>query len=173
MLKKLVFNQEKNQIQQDNTTRTKSYVNDNKISEKVINDTDNEAKLQLHEEQLDIVKKWMQTKDVTIHKEVLTEEKTITVPVTREELVIEKKLLDEESPNKTDGNREVIRIPISEERIEVTKHSVVLQDIEIYKRQFQENKYIQETLKKEKLHLEITGNPKVINEATEKNSLFI
>jgi conserved domain len=170
MLNKLVFSQDRNQIQQDNTTRDGLYVNDNKISEEIINNTDNEAKIQLHEEQLDIAKKWIQTRDVNIHKEVFTEEKTITVPVTREELVIETKLLDEESTNKTDGNIEVIRIPISEERIEVTKHSVVLEDIQIYKHQFQENKCIEETLKKEKLHLEITGDPKVINEETGKHS---
>jgi len=157
MLKKLLFSKEKKQTDQDNITKNESYGNNNKSFDQVINDT--KATLRLHEEQLDIVKKWVKTGDVDIHKEVLTEEKTLTVPVTREELVVEKKFLDKTS----DGNVEVIRIPIREEQIEVTKHWVVLEDVQIYKNQFQENKSIEETLKREELHLETTGNPKITN----------
>lgn len=130
---------------QDKTTK---YINDIKIPEQ---------KLKLREEQIDISKKWIQTGEVTVHKEVLTQEKNITVPVTHEELVIEKKVLDE--PVHT----ETIRIPISEERIEITKHPVILEDVEIKKRQFQEIETVKQTLKKEKLHLETTGNPQVID----------
>ena len=145
-----------------------SNTNDRKVSEQVIYDTDNSATLQLHEEKLDISKKWIKTGEVSIHKEVFTEEKTITVPVTHEELIIKKKVLDAENPDQTDGHTEIIRIPISEERIEVIKHPTVLEDVAIYKRQFQETTSVTETLKKEKVHIETTGNPKVVNKNTEK-----
>lgn len=149
-------------------TESNSNTNDCKVSEQVIYDTDYSAMMQLHEEKLDISKKWIQTGAVSIHKEVFTEEQTITVPVTHEELIIEKKVLDTESPNQTGEHTEIIRIPISEERIEVIKHPAVLEDVAIYKRQFQETKSVKETLKKEKVYIETTGNPEVVDKNTEK-----
>ncbi|GIM27733.1 hypothetical protein CPJCM30710_03990 [Clostridium polyendosporum] len=143
-----------------------SYVNNHKNPEQVINDINTDAKLQLRKEKLDIVKKWIKTGEVAVHKEAFTVEKNITVPVTREELVIEKKVLNTDSPDQTNNHIETIRIPISEERIEVTKHPVILEDVEIYNHQFQEIEHIKETLKKEKLHVKTTGKSKVINKKT-------
>jgi uncharacterized protein (TIGR02271 family) len=132
----------------------------NKKREQISN-LDN-LQFQLREEKLDIDKKKVKTGKVTIHKEVLREEKSVIVPVIREELVIEKEVLDEGGSNKIRSFIETIRIPISEERIEVTKHPVILEEVEIYKRQFQETKHIEETLKKEKIHLETNLNPEII-----------
>lgn len=120
-----------------------------------------DTNIQLHEEKLDIAKKWIQTGEVNIHEEVLTEEKNITVPVNRKELVIEKK--------DADGTVEAIRIPISEERIEIVKHPTILEDVKIFKRQYQDIKPFEETLKKEKLHVETTGDAAVIYNESEKH----
>ena len=60
-------------------------------SEHLLDDITSEANLKLREEQLNIYKNWKQTGEVAIHKEISTEEKTITVPIIREVLVIEKK----------------------------------------------------------------------------------
>jgi uncharacterized protein (TIGR02271 family) len=155
-------------MSKDKIAKYDSNTNDRKVSEQVIYDTDNSAKLQLHEEKLDISKEWIKTGEVTIHKEIFTEEKTITIPVIHEELIIEKKVLDAENTDPTAEHTEIIRIPISEERIEVIKHPTVLEDVAIYKRQFQETKSVTETLKKEKVHMEITGNPEVVDKNTEK-----
>ncbi|TYR81345.1 YsnF/AvaK domain-containing protein [Priestia megaterium] len=149
-----------------------SNVNDGKASEQFIYNTDHSAKLLLHEEKLDVFKKWIQTGEVTIHKEVFSVEKTIVVPVTCEELVVEKKVLGAEKPDQTDGHTEIIRIPISEERIEVIKHPTILEDVTIYKRQFQKIESVEETLKKEKAHIETIGNPEVIDKDIEKHSSF-
>lgn len=118
--------------------------------------------IQLHEEKLDIAKKWIQTGEVNIHEEVLIDEKNITVPVNRKELVIEKK--------DANGNVEAIKIPISEERIEIVKHPIILEDVKIFKRQYQDIKSVEETLKKEKLHVETTGDTAVIYNGPEKHS---
>ena len=144
-----------------------SNTNNREVSEQVIYVTDHSAKLQLHEEKLDITKKWIKTGEVAIHKEVFTEEKNITIPVIHEELIIEKKVLDAENPDKTGEHTEIIRIPISEERIEIIKHPTVIEEVEIYKRQFHETKSVKEILKKEKLHIETTGNPEVVDKNTE------
>jgi uncharacterized protein (TIGR02271 family) len=126
-------------------------------------DSDNQVqKLQLHEEQLDISKTWIQTGEITVRREVVTEIKRIEVPVVREELVIEKKILDAKSLDQQAEHTETIRIPISEERIEITKQLTALEDISIYKNTFEEIVQIDETLKKEILDVNTTGSPIVI-----------
>ncbi len=123
----------------------------------------NQSKLHLKEEQLDITKRRVKTAVVTVHKEIIKEEKNITVPVTREELVIEKEVLDKADPSKTNERTETIRIPIKEELIEIIKHPVAQEDVKIYKEQTSEIQHVQELLAKEKLHIKTTGNPKIIN----------
>ncbi|KNY28038.1 YsnF/AvaK domain-containing protein [Pseudobacteroides cellulosolvens] len=118
----------------------------------------NNHKLFLREEQLDISKEQVKTGEVIVHKEVVTEDKCITVPVTREEIVIEKRVLAE---NKKDWLTETIRIPVSEERIEVIKHPVLLEDVEIYQNIYQNTQHIKISLKKEKVKWTVKGNPKI------------
>ena len=72
------------------------------------NDDEIIAKLQLKEEHL--FRKWMEVGEVDIYKESVTIEKTITVPIVQEQLVIEKDLHSRDS-NSKDENLEIIRIP--------------------------------------------------------------
>lgn len=126
-------------------------------------ETDDNLTLKLREEKLDISKRNVQTCEVRIRKEILTEEKNITVPITREELIIEKIFLDSSVPSESAKHNETIRIPISEECIEISKHPVKLQEVTAYRNQFQETKHITEMIKKEKAHVKTTGNVKVID----------
>jgi uncharacterized protein (TIGR02271 family) len=120
-----------------------------------------DGKLQLHKEKLEITKNMVKTADVKVYKKTFTEEKQITVPITREELIIEKKVLNQ---NETEPQIETIRIPVVEDRIEVTKHPVILENVEIYKNQFQELIHLNETLQEEKIHIETIGDIKVREE---------
>jgi uncharacterized protein (TIGR02271 family) len=117
--------------------------------------------LELHKEELQITKNMIKTADVKVYKKTFTEEKQITVPLTREELIIEKKVLD---PNGAEPQIEIIRIPIVEERIEVTKKPVILENVEISKNQFEEMIHLNETLKEEKINIETIGDIKVREE---------
>lgn len=132
-----------------------------KVSEqpKKANDHYDEVTLKLHKEELQVSKKWIETANVTVYKESYTEEKQILVPVRREELIIEKKILN--SKGETDKNIETIRIPLREDRIEVTLHPTLLEDVEIYKNQYEELKHVIETLKEEKVHIETIGDIKL------------
>lgn len=125
--------------------------------------------LQIKEEQLELAKKWIQTGDVKIYKESFTEEKTFTVPIEFEELVIEKKNLISATPEHNDVPTEVIRIRLSEEHVEFTKHTVVLEDVSIYKQQKEDIKHIVESLKREEINVKISGSPKVRDESNSKN----
>lgn len=119
--------------------------------------------LQIKEEQLDIAKKWIQTGDVKIHKEIFSEEKNFTIPIQREDLVIEKKSIASSNSKDKASETQIIRIPLSEEHVEFSKHKVVLEDISIYKQQINDIEHIEETLKKEKPKVKISGSPSVIN----------
>jgi uncharacterized protein (TIGR02271 family) len=102
--------------------------------------------VQLREEQLQVRKSRVQLADVTTHKEVVREKKTVTVPVTREELVVEK-----------DGE-EAARIPLREERVEVSTRSVPLNEVSVYEREWQEEQEVEAVLKKEVARIETTGD---------------
>lgn len=115
--------------------------------------------LQIKEEHLDIAKKWVQTGDVKIYRENFTEEKSFTVPIIREELVIEKKDLTSNKKEQKDTPPEVIRIPLSEEQVEFTKYKVNLEDVSIYKQHIEDIKHIEETLKREEAKVTISGSP--------------
>lgn len=123
----------------------------------------NAATIQLHEEQLDISKKKVPLCEVKFHREFVTEEKTITVPVKREELVIEKIILNPISSYNAENHIETIRIPISEERFDIDKHIVQLEEITIKNHTFEEIQHINEILKKEKINVKVTGNANVID----------
>lgn len=119
-------------------------------------DETQDVTFQLHKEKLDIIKQRVETADVKVYKNTYTEVKQILVPVVHEELVIEKKGL---TPDHSEI--EVTRIPMGEERIEVTLHPTVLQNITVDKRQFEEVIQVSETLKEEKLRIETVGEIKV------------
>ncbi len=118
------------------------------------------TKLQLREEVLNLTRKWEQYAEISWHKEVLREEKNLTIPLCREELVIEKKFTDRKHPEQP-IQTETIRIPIKEERIEVNKHTFNLEEVAINKERLQQRYCVRASLKKEVPSIKILGNPKV------------
>jgi uncharacterized protein (TIGR02271 family) len=130
--------------------------------------TNKNVSLQIKEEQLSIAKKWISTGEVKITRATFLDEKTFTIPVKREELIIEKKSLVS-TPEK-DVTPELIRIPLSEERVEFTKHKVALEDVSVYKRQIQDIKHIEKTLRREEPKVKIFGSPFVREESDSKKS---
>ncbi len=122
---------------------------------------DEDRTMRLHEERLDISKSRETTGEVNLRKEVVEEQKTINVPVSREEVVIEKKVIHDDAAGEPIGRDETIRIPVTEERVEVNKRPVVTGEVEIHKREVQETEQVRDTLKKEEARLDQTGNPRV------------
>jgi len=124
----------------------------------------------VREEELRIHKQAVETGEIVIRKEVITEEKTIRVPVTREELVVEGRpgsghpSTSAETVNEGETLDEALRdggtlrIVLREEQVRVEKVPVVKEEIFISKRQIQETRHIEETLKREEAHIERVGN---------------
>ncbi|MNH74829.1 Stress response protein YsnF [compost metagenome] len=121
-------------------------------------------KLRLHEEQLTVDKNRVQTGEVQIHKEIVEEQKTINVPVTHEEVVIERRAVQDGVTDQPIGKDETIRIPVSEEKVEVNKQSVVTGEIEARKREVQETEQVQDVIRKEEARVERSGSPEVREE---------
>lgn len=151
------------------TVQSKIYKNDIETDPKEnFYSSDGDMKMQLREEQMKISKDKIQTGEVSIHKEVLTEEENITVPVKREELVIEKTVSNPQIHDKSDAHTEIIRIPISKERIDIHKQPVTLEDVSVSNHQYKEVKHITETLKKEIPHISINGDAKIVDKEIDK-----
>lgn len=146
----------------------------------------------IREERLEVNKQVVQTGEVIIRKRVITENKTFTVPVTREEVTIErlsaKDITDATRANAnrnpgmayggapiqqadvdaantamTDGgeilnNGGTIRILVREEQVTLNKQTIVVEEIVVRKQQIQETRELTDTVKREEVRIEHTGN---------------
>ena len=138
--------------------------------------SDDERVIELKKEELDIDKDRVEVGEVDIKKVVKTETKTIEVPVEKEEIVIERRpgtgsvtpgdTIDEAGIFEKDNE---IHIPISEERVDVTKRTVSGDDVVIKKEKHTENKTIVETVKSE--DIEVEGDARVETDTTIDNDL--
>ena len=121
------------------------------------------GKLELRKEELDINKKRIPSGEVELGKEIIEEEKIVDVPVTHEEVIIERRSLNNETTDSPISDTETIRIPVSEEQVDVSKHTVVTGEVKAHKREVEETKHIDETLKREEAHINTTGNANIVN----------
>ena len=122
----------------------------------------NDVTLKIKEEQLDIAKKWVETGKVKVYKDTFIEEKKFTVPVRREELVIEKSSLSSDVTNEQTNPLEVIRIPLSEEQVEFKKSRVDFEEISIYEQKIQDIKHVEDVLRREEAKVKSFGDIEVI-----------
>jgi len=120
-----------------------------------------EQKVQLREEELQVHKRPVQTGEVTVGKEVITEHKTVEVPVQREEVVIERRPASGQASSQEIGAGEQIRIPVSEEEVDVEKVAAVKEEVTVGKRKVKGTEKVSEDVRKEQVKVEEKGNPNV------------
>lgn len=138
------------------STQTTDY--DASATGQAVADTDEARRLRLREEQLQVSKQPVQTGEVGIRKEVITEQKTIDVPVTREEVVIEQRPVSGQVSDTPIGEGEEIRVPVREEQVNVSKQTVDKGEVAIGKRQVQETKQVSDTVRREEARVEREGD---------------
>jgi uncharacterized protein (TIGR02271 family) len=119
--------------------------------------TEEERRLQLHEEQLRVYKQSVQTGEVRLGKEVVTEQKTINVPVTHEEVYVERRPVSGQVSETPIGEGETIRMPVSEEQVTVSKQTVETGEVALGKRQVQETQQVADTVRREEARIEREG----------------
>ena len=119
--------------------------------------------LHLHQEELDISKNRTNAGEVILSKEIVEERKIVDVPVTHEEVVIERRAINNEISNSSIGEEETIRIPVSEEHVDVSKHTVTTGEVSAYKRAVEQTQHIEEMLRKEEARVNTTGTVNVVS----------
>ena len=119
--------------------------------------------VQLREEQLQARTTPVEAGRVQIGKEVVSEERTLEVPVTREEAVIERRPVERRPTDEPigEGEDQTIRVPLREERVEVEKRPVVYEEVEVGKRRVQETQPVSDTVRREEARVESQGEVEV------------
>ncbi len=122
---------------------------------------DEARKLQLREEQLDVTKNTVRSGEVGVHKEIIEEQKSIDVPVSHEEVVIERRAVNNVPTDEPVGMDETIRVPLTEEQVEVNKRNVVTGEVEVHKREVHETEQVRDTLRREEARVDKDGRVEV------------
>lgn len=124
--------------------------------------TDQERTLRLREEQLQATKERVQSGQVNLRKDVVEEQKTINVPVTHEEVYVERRDVAAGQVDDTPiGQDETIRVPVSEEQVNVTKNAVVTGEVSVGKRAVTENQQVTDTVQHEEARVGRDGDVNV------------
>jgi uncharacterized protein (TIGR02271 family) len=120
-------------------------------------------RIQLRGEVLRTFTERVQRGEVRLRKEVVTENKTVEVPVTREELVVERvPVSGQEAANAGEiGSDKEIRVPLSEERARVEKQPVVQDEVRVGKRAVQKTEHVSEEVRHEELRVDKDGDVEV------------
>jgi uncharacterized protein (TIGR02271 family) len=115
--------------------------------------------VQLYGEVLRVHKERIQRGEVRVRKEVVPEQQTVQVPVTREEIYIERRPGEaREATGARIGENKELRVPVSEEQVHVEKRPVVREEVEVGKRAVQENRNVTDTVRHEELQVEQQGD---------------
>jgi len=116
--------------------------------------------VRLHEERLKVDKERVQTGDVKVRTEVRTEHQTITVPVEKEEVVIERHPVHGAATG-GEVKAQEIRIPVREEKVHVAKETVVKEEVSVGTRKVQGTETVSADVRKEELKVEQQGEARV------------
>jgi uncharacterized protein (TIGR02271 family) len=118
--------------------------------------------MQLREEELHARTDRVQTGQVSLGKEIVSEQRTLEVPLTHEEVVVERHSVDRQpadQPIDTEGR--TIKIPVREEQVTVEKQPMVYQEVGLGKREVTETQHVSGTVRREEARIEHEGDVNV------------
>jgi uncharacterized protein (TIGR02271 family) len=114
--------------------------------------------VELREEELQARKQPVERGRVRIGKDVVEEQQTMDVPVTREEVTVERHPVSRQPSETPIGQGETIQVPVREEQVSVEKRPVVTEEIEVGKRQVEETQEVSGTVRREEARIERQGD---------------
>jgi uncharacterized protein (TIGR02271 family) len=118
--------------------------------------TDIETRIPLMSEKLN-VSKTKSTSEATITKEPMTETKTVEVPVTHEELTVERRPASGQTTTTTDrpiDSRKEIKVPVSKEEVQVNKEPYVKEEVVVKKKPVTETRTVSDTVRSEEVSMD-------------------
>ena len=116
-----------------------------------------EQTVELREEELHARKEKVQTGELGIRKEIITEERTLDVAVMREEVVIERRPVERKPVREDIGEGEALRVPVWAEQVRVEKQPVVVEEVRISKHVVEETQQVTDTVRREEARIEQDG----------------
>lgn len=115
-------------------------------------DTRGDRDMQLRAERLQVDKERVPEGEARIRKEVVSENQSFDVPVSHEELTIERRPVSAaEAASGSIGDSEELRVPLSEERVNVSKGTFVTDEVEVGKRSVAGVEHVTDTVRHEEL----------------------
>jgi len=116
-------------------------------------------RLQLREEELIARKQRVKTGEVRLNTDVVEEKRSIDVPVTHEEVTIERRAVERRpSDRPIEEHGQTIGVPVSEDQVTLDKRAVVYEEVEIDKRTVQDTQAVSGTVRREEARIEREGN---------------
>ena len=118
-------------------------------------DTDAEGDdvIERREERLTVDKQTEKAGEVRVGKRVVEEQQSVDVPVTREEVTIERRDVDRPTTGEA-FTEESIDVPVYEERVEAGKEARVVEELEVDKTATTGTARVQDTVKREEFEIE-------------------
>jgi len=102
------------------------------------------------EEELNVEKHRQQAGEVRVHKEVVSEQVNIPVELEREEVVVTRHAVNRDlRPGEENIGEEVLRVPVTEETVSVSKQAHVVEEVEIGKQTVTEHQTVSDTVRRE------------------------
>ncbi|MDU3176626.1 MULTISPECIES: YsnF/AvaK domain-containing protein [Anaerococcus] len=140
----------------------KDYIDDDILKRDDLSKLD---KIKLHEERLRVNKEKVQTGEIGLKKEVVTETQEIDVPVEKERVTVERHAVEGDAVDgyNFDETADEIRIPIHEEKVSVDKEAYVTEEVDVNTETVTENQKVSDTVRKEKLDVVESGDVKEVD----------
>ncbi|MEC0304504.1 DUF2382 domain-containing protein [Terribacillus saccharophilus] len=121
--------------------------------------------MELHEEVVDVDTNSVKSGEVNIDKRTVTDQEEFDVPVTKQEVNIERRPVNKVSEKgKTAGayaEKDEIHVPVFEEKVDVDKKDVIKEEIVVNKKDVKENVHVRENVRREEAE---------IKDSTKKNN---
>lgn len=127
----------------------------------VMPDSEESRHLRLREEQLRVYKQPVETGEVRLHKNVIAEQKEVSVPVTHEEVWVEQVPGTGQISNEQITEGETLRVPVRDEQVTTRKEVVDSGEIRMGKRKKTETKTVGDTVRREEARIERTGDVEI------------
>ncbi len=115
-----------------------------------------EVRVPVAEEELDVAKRDRQAGEVRLRKDVVTETKHVDVPVTREEVHVERTPAAARSPSPGEATfqEKTVLMPVHEEEVEIRKRPVVKEEVRLRKERVTEQRAAEAEVRKERVDIE-------------------
>jgi uncharacterized protein (TIGR02271 family) len=111
---------------------------------------DIETRIPVIEERMQVSKR-VAMAEATITKEPTTETKTVEVPVTHEEMTVERRPADRSTSERPSSTKTEVKVPLSKEEVQVTKEPYVKEEVVVKKEPVTETETVSDTVTSERV----------------------